>query len=65
MTQCQERAAQRHAERPNLPLVVANTLFVPGYVDAEQVGKIARFIAALNPRIPYALFAFAPNFLYE
>jgi len=38
---------------------------VPGYVDAEQVGKIARFIAALNPRIPYALFAFAPNFLYE
>ncbi|MCP4541132.1 MAG: radical SAM protein [Chloroflexi bacterium] len=56
------RAAQRHGERPDLPLVVASTLLVPGYVDAEQVGKIARFIAALNPHIPYALLAFAPNF---
>jgi pyruvate formate lyase activating enzyme len=56
------RAARRFDERPDLPLVVASTLLVPGYVDAEQVRKIARFIAGLNPRIPYALLAFAPNF---
>ena len=56
------RAAQRHHERPHLPLVVASTLLVPGYVDADQVGKLARFIAALNPQIPYALLAFAPHF---
>jgi pyruvate formate lyase activating enzyme len=56
------RAARRYDERPQLPLVVASTLLVPGYVDVDQVGKIARFITSLNPRIPYALLAFAPNF---
>jgi pyruvate formate lyase activating enzyme len=56
------RAARRFGEQPEPPLVIASTLLVPGYVDAEQVGKIARFIAALDPRIPYALLAFAPNF---
>jgi pyruvate formate lyase activating enzyme len=56
------RAAHRFEERPDPPLVVASTLLVPGYVDAEEVGRIARFIANLNPRIPYALLAFAPHF---
>jgi pyruvate formate lyase activating enzyme len=56
------RAAKRFGERPEPPLVVASTLLVPGYVDAEQVGKIARFIAQFDPRIPYALLAFAPQF---
>lgn len=56
------RAAQRSRERPDPPLVVASTLLVPGYVDAQEVGAIARFIARLNPDIPYALLAFAPNF---
>jgi pyruvate formate lyase activating enzyme len=56
------RAARSFDERPDRPLVVASTLLVPGYVDAEEVGRIAQFIAALNPRIPYALLAFAPQF---
>lgn len=56
------RAARRFDERPELPLVVASTLLVPGYVEPDEVGKIAGFIAALNLQIPYALLAFAPNF---
>jgi len=56
------RAARRFGDRPDPPLVVASTLLVPGYVDAEEVGRIARFIANLNPAIPYALLAFAPHF---
>jgi pyruvate formate lyase activating enzyme len=56
------RAARRSGERPDPPLVVASTLLVPGYVDAAEVGTIARFIAGLNPNIPYALLAFGPNF---
>jgi pyruvate formate lyase activating enzyme len=56
------RAAQRSRERPDPPLVIASTLLVPGYVDAAEVGAIARFIAGLNPSIPYALLAFGPNF---
>ncbi len=59
------RAAARFAERPDPPPVVASTLLVPGYVDAEEVGRIARFIAALNPAIPYVLLGFAPNFLFH
>jgi len=56
------RAAQHFSKRPQPPLVVASTLLVPGYVDAEQVGKIARFIAGFSCQIPYALLAFAPHF---
>lgn len=57
------RAAFQIGERPDPPLVVASTLLVPGYVDAEEVARIARFIADLDPTIPYALLAFAPHFL--
>ena len=57
------RAASRVGERPNPPLLVASTLLVPGYVDAEEVGRLARFIAELDPTIPYALLAFGPHFL--
>ncbi len=58
------RAASRFDERPEPPPVVASTLLVPGYVDAEEVGRITRFVAALNPAIPYALLGFAPHFLF-
>jgi pyruvate formate lyase activating enzyme len=57
-----ERAARRAAERRSPPLVVANTLLVPGYVTPEEVGAIARFIAAIDPETPYSLLAFAPQF---
>jgi pyruvate formate lyase activating enzyme len=56
------RAAQRISERPDPPLVIASTLLVPGYVDAEEVGRIACFIADLDPSIPYSLLAFGPHF---
>jgi pyruvate formate lyase activating enzyme len=56
------RAARRGAGRPKPPLVVASTLLVPGYVDSGEVGRIARFIAGIDPGIPYALLAFAPSF---
>ncbi len=56
------RAAKRIAERPEVPLVVASTLLVPGYIDAEEVRCLARFIASHDPGIPYALLAFHPDF---
>jgi pyruvate formate lyase activating enzyme len=56
------RAAARFAERSDPPLVVASTLLVPGYVDAQEVGRMARFIAGFDPDIPYTLLAFAPHF---
>lgn len=45
------------------PFLVASTLLVPGYIDKEEVFRIARFIASLDQDIPYALLAFHPDFL--
>jgi pyruvate formate lyase activating enzyme len=59
------RAARRFAERPDPPLVIASTLLVPGYVDPSEVERIARFIASINPNIPYALLGFAPQFYMQ
>jgi len=58
------RAAARFDERLSNgpPPVVVSTLLVPGYVDPDEVGRIAHFIAAVEPRTPYALLAFGPHF---
>jgi pyruvate formate lyase activating enzyme len=56
-------AARRIPERPDPPPLVASTLLVPGYVDADEVREIASFIAALDPGIPYVLLGFKGDFL--
>ena len=58
------RAAIRFEERPEPPPLVASTLLVPGYIDAEEIGRIASFIAGHNPGIPYVLLGFSPSFLF-
>ncbi|HDD53191.1 MAG TPA: radical SAM protein [Thermosulfidibacter takaii] len=52
-------------ERPDPPLLVASTLLIPGYIDAEEVAHIARFIASCSPKIPYSLLAFHPQHLMD
>ncbi len=54
--------ATKIARRPDPPLLVASTLLVPSYIEAEQVSRIASFIAALDRDIPYSLLAFYPCF---
>jgi pyruvate formate lyase activating enzyme len=56
------RAADYVSLRPDPPLLMASTLLVPGYIDAQEVGRIAHFIAELNPDIPYSLLGFHPHF---
>jgi len=46
-------------------VVVASTLLVPGYVNEEEVERIADFIARINPDIPYSLLGFSPNFFFD
>lgn len=60
-----KRAASLMPQRSESPLLVASTLLVPGYVDAEEVFQIARFIYQVNPRIPYILLGFAPQFHFS
>jgi len=57
------RAARASRSRPDPPLVAASTLLVPGYVDADEVGHIASFIAGIDPDTPYSLLGFAPGFV--
>ncbi|MDY6794787.1 MAG: radical SAM protein [Actinomycetota bacterium] len=54
-------AASRIPERPDPPPLVASTLMVPGYVEADEVGRIASFMAGLDRNIPYSLLAFHPQ----
>jgi pyruvate formate lyase activating enzyme len=49
-------------QRPDPPFLIASTVMIPGYIEAEEIGQIARFIASLSPDIPYSLLAFAPEF---
>ena len=56
------RAAAYIPRRPEPPVLIANTLLVPGYIDAEEVAAISRFIASLDANIPYSLLAFHPQF---
>ncbi|MDI9645186.1 MAG: radical SAM protein [Archaeoglobales archaeon] len=40
----------------------ATTLLVPYYVDEKEVEKIAEFIASVDPKIPYSLLVFHPDY---
>jgi pyruvate formate lyase activating enzyme len=52
-----------YKKRKELPVLCASTLLVPGYIDAEEVENIARFISEIDPDIPYTLLAFYPCYV--
>jgi pyruvate formate lyase activating enzyme len=56
------RVASHMPHRPEPTLLIASTLLVPGYVDVQEVGQLAAFIASCNPAIPYSLLGFHPHF---
>jgi pyruvate formate lyase activating enzyme len=51
--------------RPEPSLLIASTLLVPGYVDEQEVRKIARTIVGVDPGIPYSLLAYYPHFYLD
>jgi pyruvate formate lyase activating enzyme len=57
-----ERLAKWIPKRSEPPFLIAATLMVPGYIDAQEVGWIASFIQSLDPEIPYSLLAFHPEY---
>ncbi|MDD1776818.1 MAG: radical SAM protein [Candidatus Helarchaeota archaeon] len=58
-----KRIAQFSEDRPEIPLLFASTLLIPGYIDENEVHCIAKFIAEINPNIPYSLLGFYPHFM--
>lgn len=59
-----KRLARFHKKRKEPPFLRASTLLVPGYIDEEEIRNISRFIARVDPTIPYSLLAFAPCYLF-
>ena len=56
---------KNESHRSEPPLLIASTLLVPGYIDEDEVGNIARFIASVDRDIPYSLLGFHPHFYME
>ncbi|MEW6002554.1 MAG: radical SAM protein [Nitrospirota bacterium] len=56
------KAGEKIKLRPIPPLLIANTLLVPGYIDVKEIRSIASFIASIDPEIPYSMLAFYPHF---
>ncbi|MFX0093340.1 MAG: radical SAM protein [Candidatus Hodarchaeota archaeon] len=55
--------AEEFYDQRSEPVLTATTLLVPGYVDDKEVEFIAKFIADLNPSIPYSLLVFHPDWM--
>jgi pyruvate formate lyase activating enzyme len=51
------------SKRDTPPLLIASTLLIPGYVDAQEIQHITEFIASIDPNIPYNLLAFSPAYI--
>ncbi|MGQ9617813.1 MAG: radical SAM protein [Candidatus Aminicenantia bacterium] len=45
--------------------IIASTLLIPGYIDENEVYKIASFISSLDKNIPYVLLGFVPHFFFS
>lgn len=53
------------SRRPEIPFLIASTLLIPGYIDIEEIEKIANFIKEINPEIPYSLLGFYPDYYMD
>lgn len=40
--------------------VRASSVFIPGYIDLEEIEKVSKFIADIDPAIPYHIIGFIP-----
>jgi pyruvate formate lyase activating enzyme len=46
----------------NVPMLGISTLLVPYYLDKSEIENISKFVARLDPEIPYSLLIFHPDF---
>jgi pyruvate-formate lyase-activating enzyme len=44
--------------KEKVPFLRAESIFIPGYIDEEEIERIARFISEINSEIPYRVDAF-------
>jgi len=58
-----EKIYYKFWEETKIPILTATTLIVPGYITPDDVEEIAKFVAELNPDIPYSLLVFHPDWM--
>jgi len=54
----------RYAATPKLK-VRTESIFIPGYIDTDEIKKIARFIASVDPSISYRIDGYIPGSTYS
>ncbi|MEM2944050.1 MAG: radical SAM protein [Methanomassiliicoccales archaeon] len=40
--------------------VDASSVYIPGYIDCDEIERIAKFISAIDPEIPYHIVGYVP-----
>jgi pyruvate formate lyase activating enzyme len=55
--------AKYYELRRDPPLLLLSTLLVPGYVDEYEVDQMTKYIAGINPDIPYVFLGFHPDYM--
>ncbi len=43
----------------------AESIFIPSYIDKDEIEKITRFIASVDPLIPYRIDGYIPSSVYS
>ncbi|MEM0049096.1 MAG: radical SAM protein [Candidatus Bathyarchaeia archaeon] len=43
-------------------ILEVSTVYIPGWVEEDQIGKIANLLSTVDPSIPYAIIAFIPEY---
>ncbi|OPX18109.1 hypothetical protein BXT86_02885 [candidate division WOR-3 bacterium 4484_100] len=51
--------------RKNPPVLVVSTLLIPGYIDEYEIEGMAKFLASINPEIPWSFLGFYPHFYFK
>ncbi len=56
------RVARSMIKRPNPPLLIVSTLLIPGYIDEQELTRMAEFLSTIDRTIPWSFLGFFPHF---
>ncbi len=56
-----ERVLENFKRYHSIYTIRAESLFIPGYIDLDEIGEIACFIASVNEDIPYRIDGYIPS----
>lgn len=57
--------AQYMSEREKPPILIVSTLLIPGYLDEQEITKMAKFLSSINKNILWSFLGFGPHFYFS